>query len=545
MPRRAAAARADEPVDRIGLRYEAALAPDDRRAAGAYFTPRPIAEGLVRFAAGTAPDRLRVCDPAVGGGAFLLAAGRWLEAAGLDRATIVREHLWGADSDPGALAATEEALRRWSAETGSATSPGGHLVCGDSLADRPLAAVAPPDGFDLVVGNPPFLSQLGRRTAGTPAERAAWRARFGDVVGPYTDPAALFLLAALELARPGGRVTLVLPESFLGARDAAGARRRVLADAALEALWVAGEPVFGAQVDVCAPVLVRGGGRPPSVRRAVGASFAPAPPSPSPASADATIRDRGPTWSFLAVVDDGLPHVVFDAARTLGERCRATAGFRDEYYALASCVEEDPDGDRTGGPKLITSGLIDPGQCRWGTRAARFHRRPWRHPRVALDRLRPDHPRVARWAEDLLVPKVVLATQTRVVEAAVDLCGRWYPSTPTIAVVPPPEQLWSVAAVLLAPPVSVWARHRVAGTALARDAIKLAAADVAAVPLPTDLEAWDHGARLLEAAVREADGRPPELEAFARTMTHAYGAGDDVVTWWNERRPRPGRRPSA
>ena len=54
---------------------------------------------------------------------------------------------------------------------------------------------------------------------------------------------------------------------------------------------------------------------------------------------------------------------------------------------------------------------------------------------------------MAGWVDDLQVPKVLVATQTRVGEAAVDEVGTWVPSVPTIAVVAPAERLWAVAAV--------------------------------------------------------------------------------------------------
>jgi type I restriction-modification system DNA methylase subunit len=72
--------------------------------------------------------------------------------------------------------------------------------------------------FDVVVGNPPFLNQLSRATSRRPQ-------RFGG--GPYADAAAEFLALAMRLARPGGRVGLVLPQSLLSTRDAAAIRAAV------------------------------------------------------------------------------------------------------------------------------------------------------------------------------------------------------------------------------------------------------------------------------------------------------------------------------
>ena len=61
--------------------------------------------------------------------------------------------------------------------------------------------------------------------------------------------------------------------------------------------------------------------------------------------------------------------------------------------------------------------------------------RRWRRPAVDLVGLRAADPAVARWVDDLQVPKVLVATQTRVGEAVVDEVGAWVPSVPMIAVV--------------------------------------------------------------------------------------------------------------
>jgi hypothetical protein len=453
----------------------------------------------------------------------------------------VGDLLFGGDLDPLAVDVAECALWLWSAETGPPTVPGAHLVVDDALLGDVLGRQAPVGGFGVVVGNPPFLSQLALSTMRSPAAAEALRLRFGAAVGAYTDTAALFLLAALDLVAPGGRVCLIVPESFLSARDAEGVRRVIEAVGTVDGLWVADEPVFGASVDVCAPVLTRRLGpssphRAPQVRRALGPEVRPVDTVAAPTTTS--------TWSPLVIRRDAVPTVVLRDGEVLGSRCRATAGFRDQYYGLADLVYEDDarEGADEGAvldPLLVTSGAIDPGRCRWGERPVRFARQRWRRPRVDVRRLRLENPRLARWTDEQLVPKVVVATQTRVVEAAVDVDGRWYPSTPTLAVVSPPDELWRVAAVLLAPPISAWALQQRGGGALTRDALKLAARDVLVLPLPVDQAAWSDAAGQLETAIEHASalGTAPDLDEFGRRMCAAYQVGLDVHDWWLHRLP--------
>ena len=82
--------------------------------------------------------------------------------------------------------------------------------------------------YDVVLGNPPYLSQLAAATSRGGASR-----RGG---GPYADAAAEFLVLAVGLARPGGgRVGLVLPQSILGFRDAGPVRAEV--EQLAEPIW--------------------------------------------------------------------------------------------------------------------------------------------------------------------------------------------------------------------------------------------------------------------------------------------------------------------
>jgi hypothetical protein len=142
-------------------------------------------------------------------------------------------------------------------------------------------------------------------------------------------------------------------------------------------------------------------------------------------------------------------------------------------------------------------------------------------------------PALRRWAEARLVPKVLVATQGAVVEAVVDEGGGWLPSVPTISVTAPPERLWHVLAVLLAPPVCAHAAASYAGTALTMRGIKLSARQVAALPLPGDAAAWDEAAGLVREA--QAQGRTDLVVAAGEAMCRAYGVADGVLGWWEGR----------
>jgi hypothetical protein len=268
-----------------------------------------------------------------------------------------------------------------------------------------------------------------------------------------------------------------------------------------------------------------------------------------PVRVAASSLTAGRSWATLLTPDTTTPPIDLDGVGTLGDLATATAGFRDQFYGIADHVREADSSSSGIAPSqasLVTVGLIDPMRCRWGSAIARFAGRRWTKPVVDLATLRESDPRLARWGGDRLVPKVVLATQTRVLEPAVDVDGRWWPSVPTIAVVPPatsgPDRLWSIAAVLAAPPVSAWALDHHRGVALARDAIKLAAKQVLDIPLPRGQDEWDQGAAAAArahhaAATGDAEAWRAALVDLGEAMTRAYAAPAAVFDWWTERLP--------
>jgi hypothetical protein len=161
---------------------------DQRKATGSFYTPRSITDYLVRrtlspLVRGLAPDailRLRVVDPAMGSGAFLVAACRYLarryELAILDRddclagdigpddrsrfRRLVAQHcLFGVDANPTAVQLARLSL--WLA-TLAADRPltflDHHLAAGDSLIGASLDDLArqPPGGHRRAAELPLF-----------------------------------------------------------------------------------------------------------------------------------------------------------------------------------------------------------------------------------------------------------------------------------------------------------------------------------------------------------------------------------------------------
>ena len=509
----------------------------DRRRRGVFFTPPDVAAAL----ADQVVERGTVLDPACGGGAFLLAAARRLLAVGTsDRRSIVRGHLFGADVDPASVAATRRILGAW-ADIDSDEVAG--VVVADPLRDGASAwPDRPVDGFDAVVGNPPFLGQLRASTSRTGGERLLLRERFGGLVAAYTDAAWLFLALGMDVLAPGGRMVLIQPQSLLSARDAGPVRDLMVTSGRLVGLWLDRSGVFAGHAEVCAPVVERrvDGTLPHGqVRLLVDRSAELVGEVPPPAP--------GGPWGFLVGGLLGIPEVgSMDgqqaSAGQIGDRAGVTAGFRQHYYALVGAVHErSGPGDRR--PPLVTTSSVDPLHSRWSTTTCRFDGRRWALPVVDLAAVSVVDPVVGAWLEARHRPKLLVATQTTVVEVVADPAGDMVPLTPLIVVEPEPEELWHLAAALSAPAVSAMAARLSVGAARSAGRIKLSARQVADLPVPTDRTAWDEGAGLAM-ALHEA-GRTATQEAwleFGETMGRSYGTPDeDLLEWWWARHPARSR----
>lgn len=180
-----------------------------------FFTPLPVAEGMAELL-GIQPGE-SVIDPSCGEGVFLgLAAERGATVA-------------GCDLDP-AMAARAQQL----------VGDAGQIYChdglySDAISEREESVPVAEDAWDVVVGNPPFRSygaveqraevlrrfalgcQLSSGAEGRLFDVSDQQESLFDLVDeprPLRAQAleVLFLERFINLARPGGRIAIVLPD---------------------------------------------------------------------------------------------------------------------------------------------------------------------------------------------------------------------------------------------------------------------------------------------------------------------------------------------
>ncbi|MCR4398113.1 MAG: N-6 DNA methylase [Firmicutes bacterium] len=166
-------------------------------------------------------DSVRVIDPAVGGGVFLIAAASELlavdVAAGGGLRCQVNRRVYGVDVDPSYVLVARAVSWLWELESfvgQRCPAPAGARVF---LADSLLAsdqwwASGPgePGSFDLFVANPPYI----RQELVSAGEKAALAEKYPGF-GGRSDVYARFFVLAARLLKPGGVGVIVTPSSWM------------------------------------------------------------------------------------------------------------------------------------------------------------------------------------------------------------------------------------------------------------------------------------------------------------------------------------------
>ncbi len=530
----------------LGDAHEGRLDPELRRRLGVHYTPLEIASGLASMAMCDVPAHARVGDLSCGAGAFLVAAAEVLCAAGASPSEVIAGQLFGADIDATAVRLARLELARWGARrTGRVhVVPESHLIVADSLGGTRVAAGPGPEGLlDVVIGNPPFGSQLKGPAVRTAGDRRRRGQALGiDALG-YADTAGLFLLSAMEAVTVGGVVSLILPDSIPAARDAAVIREAALRRGVIRRVWTGGHDVgFDAAVGVWAPVFQVGsrGGVHDEVVRHHGVDFTVQDRVRAPVDSDdwVPLIAGGPEVS-VSHMDRAM------SSGALGEVADVRAGFRRQFYGLVPFVHDGGDRGR-GRPALVTTGAIDPLHHRADDRL-RFAGSHWTRPTVDLEALAAQDPTLATWFAAVAAPKVLVASQGRVIEAVLDADGMMVPSTPVIAVVPRAGAGCTpahVAALLCAPIVSAWLHRAATGTGMGQGTCRVTARFVSTIPLPRHRDAWDEAAvaaadATAASAAGDATSWDVQLTRLGALMNESYGLGvdDPVLEWWQDQRP--------
>jgi hypothetical protein len=532
-----------------------------RTAQGAFYTPFAIVERTLELSFGSSPINLhrtdyppfRVIDPTCGTGNFLLVAAlrlaSLLDETELDHQNglvwVVENCIYGADLDPEATRLAVENLVQLTGGKANRSKVTEHFYTGNALllheeVDTLFGSFEPtwsnvfPEvftgtnaGFDAVIGNPPFLNQLKSETALDASVAGHLKKSMGDNAQALTNTATLFLATARQIIKAhSGRIAFIEPLSIIATRDSDPLRQSIDNSGHLQAMWICEDQVFDAAVQTCVVFIDQAHLGGTKVYAGEAGEFV------SEISEEATPGE----WSRFIYAARSLPKFEIFGGRTLAEIAEATNDFRDEYYGLIGHVIDSESADASRFPKLLTVGKVDLAQTLWGDSDTKFAKEKYLHPRVDIHAL---SDKLQKWASMRLQPKVIVATQTRIVELYVDEEGEYLPSIPLASVTPIKlGNLWKIAACLAAPPISLLAYQRLAGAGMSAEVLKLSARNLLKLPLPSDDDKWNLGSEhLRNAHALSGSRRTEELRAFGYMMCGAYGLSGqpEIMDWWLER----------
>jgi hypothetical protein len=245
-------------------------------------------------------------------------------------------------------------------------------------------------------------------------------------VGGTSDLAYYFLSAATSLVGTGGRVALVQPRAVLNATAALGIRSHLPEKLRPNLMYAPTRSDYFTGASVFISLVVLG----PEAGCRVSRADAP------------SIED----WKEGVVANNNwwlaMDRVLADEedapegdGPTVGETFEVMASMTTgEAYDLVPFVVDTQSGRA---PKLVTTGLIDPETCLWGTVNCRYLKRDYQFPRVDGSSEMPNNlrKRVRRSAR----PKIVIAGLAKRIECFLDREGEYIGAVSTFSIFHPED----------------------------------------------------------------------------------------------------------
>lgn len=198
--------------DAKGLAFQKFLSHHEKDGQGQFFTPEPIIDFCVAMMQPKPNEK--IIDPTCGSGGFLLSALKYLQKNydEFDVKETVTQNLFGLDINKSiARIAKMKLLLEANGKT--------NVFCLNSLEDLDTLklSLSQPDGFDLVLANPPFGAKITNTSTLSKFDLGhKWSNHNNDYhktksVYPNQNAEILFIERSLQLLKEGGRMAIVLP----------------------------------------------------------------------------------------------------------------------------------------------------------------------------------------------------------------------------------------------------------------------------------------------------------------------------------------------
>ncbi len=202
----------DSSQDAKGLAFQKFLSHREKQGRGEFFTPEPVIDFCVKMIQPELHET--IIDPACGTGGFLISALNYLKNnfADADVENIVSENLFGFDINRSTVRIAKMKLLL---ESKGKTN----IFCTNSLENLNNLLSAKPDGFDILLTNPPFGTSgkitdrqiLVNFDLGYKWESIGNKYKRTDKISNGQPAEILFVERSLQLLKEGGKMGIVLP----------------------------------------------------------------------------------------------------------------------------------------------------------------------------------------------------------------------------------------------------------------------------------------------------------------------------------------------
>ena len=370
--------------------------------------------------------------------------GKW-HLTRSERERLLLTQIYGVDLDPQAVEITKLGLYLLLLEGSPDRSPlpdlNRNIQCGNALAstgyingsdsgqipDRPFdwhqafPEILRSGGFDLVIGNPPYLDSEGM-TAHLPNLRRYCAANYQAATGNW-DLFCVFIEKALTLCKPGGFTSLVVPNKLASANYAAGARSLLVQQTSLLTIRdYSSVSAFRAAVYPLVYVAQKLEDQSAVHQTAIPIKSIAYERMQSLEQIGATgklsLNNATQPWQTSGLgQQDWIDRLQFP---TLGEIAQVTgAATVAEAYALQPWIQNS-DAIAPGDLRLVNSGTIDRYCFLWGKKPLRYLGKVYRHPILAASQVSQLSPPRKQQAQQ---PKIIVAGLSQVLESGLDQVG--------------------------------------------------------------------------------------------------------------------------
>ncbi len=202
----------DPDLELLEKLYELNVSDGDRKVNGSYYTPTHIVNYIVEKTINALGS---VCDPACGSGAFLIESAKYLHNKfGVSFYEIYKNYLFGVDILPTSVERTKIMLSLLAITHGEDIDFEYNIHVGNSLNFN-WDTLSVGQGFDFVVGNPPYVRTKNLRSDVRESVRKWSTASFGNV-----DLYIPFFELGVGISKTNGRIGYITPSTYLTSYNA-------------------------------------------------------------------------------------------------------------------------------------------------------------------------------------------------------------------------------------------------------------------------------------------------------------------------------------